>query len=192
MKKAEKTAIYGIFTAIIVVLQLLSYTLKVGTFNLSLVLIPIVFGAYLYGPNAGAFFGAVFGVIVVIACAMGIDGGGYILFSGNPILTSLVCIIKGTAAGFVAGLICSAFAKSQKNRYIGVILAAAAAPIVNTGLFSLAMLTLFKDTLYAWAGGTPILSYVFLGLIGGNFLIEFFINIVFAPSLVRIKKALKK
>ncbi|MBQ5810419.1 MAG: ECF transporter S component, partial [Clostridia bacterium] len=138
MKKAEKTAVYGVFAAIIVVLQLLSYTLKIGTFNLSLVLIPIVFGAYLYGPKAGAFFGFVFGAVVVAACAMGIDAGGAILFGGSPIITALVCLIKGTAAGWVAGFICSSFAKNGKNKYLGVILAAAAAPIVNTGLFTAA------------------------------------------------------
>ncbi len=191
MKKAEKTAIYGAFTAIIVVLQLLSYTLKIGTFNLSLVLIPIVFGAYLYGPKAGAFFGFVFGAVVVAACAMGIDAGGAILFGGSPIITALVCLLKGTAAGWVAGFICNTFAKTGKNKYLGVILAAAAAPIVNTGLFTTAMFSVFKDTLYQWAGGTPVVSYVLLTLIGGNFLIEFAINLVFAPSLVRIKKAIK-
>ena len=66
MKKAEKTAVYGVFAAIIVVLQLLSYTLKIGTFNLSLVLIPIVFGAYLYGPKTGAVLGGIFGCILAI------------------------------------------------------------------------------------------------------------------------------
>ena len=192
MRKSEKTAIYGIFAAIIIVLQLLSYSLKIGTFNLSLVLIPIVFGAYLFGPKAGAFFGFVFGIIVVIACALGIDAGGAILFADAPITTSLVCLIKGAAAGFAAGLVCKAFEQSGKNKYLGIILAAAAAPIVNTGLFTAAMFTLFEKTLYAWAGGTPIFTYVILYLIGGNFLIEFAINIIFAPSLLRIKKALKK
>lgn len=192
MKKAEKTATYGIFAAIIIVLQLLSYTLKIGTFNLSLVLIPIVFGAYLFGPKAGAFFGFIFGIVVVAACALGIDAGGAILFADAPITTSIVCLIKGAAAGFAAGLVCKAFEKSRKNNYIGIMLAAATAPIVNTGLFTAAMFTLFKGTLYAWAGETPVLTYVLLYLIGGNFVIEFIINIVFAPSLLRIKKALKR
>ena len=192
MKKAEKTAIYGIFAAIIVVLQILSYSLKIGTFNLSLVLIPIVFGAYLYGPKAGAMFGSIFGIVVVAACALGIDGGGAILFNANPILTTIICLIKGAAAGFAAGLICSAFAKKSSNKYFAVILAAVAAPVVNTGLFTISMFLFFKDILKVWAGGTDILTYAIVGLIGVNFLIEFAINIVFAPSLVRVKKALKK
>ena len=181
----------ALLTALVFVLQFMGAFVRFGPFSISLVLIPIVFGAYLYGPKAGAFFGFVFGAVVVAACAMGIDAGGAILFGGSPIITALVCLIKGTAAGWVAGFICSSFAKNGKNKYLGVILAAAAAPIVNTGLFTTAMFSLFKDTLYQWAGGTPIVSYVLLTLIGGNFLIEFAINLLFAPSLVRIKKAIK-
>lgn len=192
MKKTQSTAIYGIFAAVIVILQLLSYTplLKIGTFSLSLVLIPIVFGAYLYGPKAGALFGGVFGAVVVFACAIGLDLGGAILFTGNWFLTTVVCILKGVAAGYSAGLICKIL--KNANKYLTIMLAAAVAPIVNSGLFSLAMLTVFKDTLYQWAGDTPVLSYVLLSLIGINFIIELAINLIFAPSLVRIKKALKR
>lgn len=192
MKKAEKTAVYGIFSAIIVVLQLLSYSLKIGTFNLSLVLIPIVFGAYLYGPKAGALFGTVFGAIVTLACAMGIDAGGAILFGANPILTSAICLIKGAAAGASAGLVCKMFASSGRNQYIGIIIAAMTAPIVNTGLFTISMFVFFKDILSAWAGDTDVLTYAIVGLVGINFIIEFIINVVFAPSLIRVKKAIKK
>jgi len=190
MKKAQSTAIYGVFSAVIVILQLLSYTplLKIGTFSLSLVLIPIVFGAYLYGPKAGALFGGVFGAVVIIACAVGLDAGGAILFSGNWFLTSVVCMLKGIAAGYVAGLISRAL--KGWNKYVSVMVAAIAAPIVNSGLFSIAMMTVFKETLYTWAGDTPVLSYVLLSLIGVNFLIELVINILFAPSLVKLKKAI--
>ena len=48
----------AILMAIIVVLQLLSYVIKIGTFNLSLVLVPIVVGAVLFGKKTGAFLGA--------------------------------------------------------------------------------------------------------------------------------------
>ena len=47
----KRVAVLGVFAAVIVVLQLLSYSIKVGPFNLSFVLIPIVLGAVLYGPK---------------------------------------------------------------------------------------------------------------------------------------------
>lgn len=79
------------FTAIIVVLQLLGSFIKFGPFSISLVLIPIVVGAAVYGPKAGAYLGGVFGVVVLIACIAGWDMGGNLMWNANPLLTALVC-----------------------------------------------------------------------------------------------------
>ena len=49
--KSINAALLGMFTAITVVLQLMSYLVKIGTFNLSLVLVPIVLAAVMYGPK---------------------------------------------------------------------------------------------------------------------------------------------
>ena len=54
------------------------------------------------------------------------------------------------------------------------------------------MLIFFKDILASWAGGTDIVTYVLVGLVGINFIIELVINVVFGPSLLRVAKALKK
>lgn len=188
--KSMNTAVLGLFTAIVVVLQLMSYLIKIGTFNLSLVLIPIVLAAVMYGPKYSSILGGVFGVIVVIGCITGLDGGGNILFNSSPILTSLVCIIKGVAAGFISGIIANSLKK--KSLYAAVILSAIAAPIVNTGLFALAMLFLFRDTLTVWAGGADLVYYVIFGLIGVNFLIELVINAVLSPVVLTVSRAFSK
>lgn len=180
----------GVFAAIIVVLQLMSYFIKIGTFNLSLVMIPVVLGAYLYGAKMGALFGGVFGLTVTVCCFTGMDGGGYILVSASPLLTSLVCIVKGVAAGWVSGLIANSL--KHKKPYLSIMLAAIAAPVVNTGIFVSAMFLFFRDILAQWAGGTDIVTYAIVGLVGINFLIELTINVVMAPSLLRVTKALKK
>jgi len=192
MKKnsSQRIAILGMFAAIIVVLQLLSYVVKIGTFNLSLVLIPIVLGSHLYGAKAGAILGGVFGVVVSICCVAGMDGGGFILFSASPILTVLVCVLKGTLAGAASGGISNLL--KNKNKYLAILLSAIVAPIVNTGLFILALVFLFHDILVQWAGGQALVSYIILGLVGVNFLIELGINIIAAPSLLTVTKALKK
>ena len=105
MKKSKKIAVVGLFAAIIVLLQILSYVLPVGAFNLSLVLIPIIIGAVLYGMSTGVILGVVFGVVVTVACITGLDKGGLILWSANPFYCGAICLIKGAAAGFVAGAI---------------------------------------------------------------------------------------
>ena len=108
--KTRRLAGLALFTAIVVVLQLLGSFIKVGPFAVSLVLIPIVVGAAVYGVSAGAWLGFVFGVVVTIAVVTGADQGGYIMFSARPVMTVLVCLIKGTAAGYVAGLLYRAIA----------------------------------------------------------------------------------
>ena len=181
----------AILMAIIVVLQLLSYVIKIGTFNLSLVLIPIVVGAVMFGPKTGAWLGLVFGAVVTACCVSGMDVGGAILWNANPFLTAAICLIKGTAAGWVAGLIATAF-KNSRTPWVGIILAALAAPVVNTGLFLVGLSTCFYDVLVAWAGGQEILYYIIFGLVGINFIIEFALNAILSPTVTAIVKALKK
>ena len=129
--KTRRLAGLALFTAIVVVLQLLGSFIKVGPFAVSLVLIPIVVGAAVYGVSAGAWLGFVFGVVVTIAVVTGADQGGYIMFSARPVMTVLVCLIKGTAAGLVAGALYRAIGK--KHALAGVIVAAAAAPAAAAG-----------------------------------------------------------
>ena len=86
--KTRRLAGLALFTAIVVVLQLLGSFIKVGPFAVSLVLIPIVVGAAVYGVSAGAWLGFVFGVVVTIAVVTGADQGGYIMFSARPASSS--------------------------------------------------------------------------------------------------------
>lgn len=190
MSKSKNVATFGLLAAIIIVLQLLSYVVKIGQFNLSLVLIPIVLGAYLFGTKTGTLLGTIFGITVVFCCVTGLEQGGYILFTASPILTAVVCILKGAAAGFLAGI--TAKITEKLNGNLSIMLCAVTAPIVNTGLFILSLLLLFKDILNSWAGGTNLVTYILVGLVGVNFIIELLINIIFAPAILNIKKAVKK
>ena len=176
----------GLFTAIIVVLQLVATFVKIGTFPVTLVLIPIVVGAAVYGPKSGAYFGGVFGVVVLIACIFGWYLGGNILWNANPFLTLLLCLVKGMAAGWAAGMVYGAI--SKKNMYLGVVLAALVCPIVNTGIFCLAMVLFYRDILLQWAAGTSVMYFMIFGLVGVNFLLEVAINVVLCPTVARIIK----
>lgn len=56
-------------------------------------------------------------------------------------------------------------------------------PVVNTGLFVLAMVLFYQPQLQAWAGGTAVATYVVTGLVGVNFLLELGVNLVLSrPS----------
>lgn len=190
-KKTVRLTQLSLLAALIVVLQLMSYGIKIGTFNLSLVLIPLVVGGVLFGARSGAVLGLVFGAVVVIACISGMDVGGNILWNVNPLLTAAVCLVKGIAAGAAGGAVAALFRKWGQP-VVGVIAAAVTVPIVNTGLFTAAMWFLFRETLISWAAGQDVVYYVFFGLIGTNFLIEFGLNVVLAPVTERIIAAVRR
>ena len=187
---AQRIAGIGIFAAIIVVLQILGSFIQFGTVAISLVLVPIVIGAALYGKAAGAGLGGVFGLVVLGMSIGGVDVGGHMLWAANPVATTLVIMLRGILAGGAAGLVYGLI--SKKNKFAGVIGAAIICPVVNTGLFLLAMYFIFPDFLTLWAGAATAVYFLFIGLAGVNFLIEMVVNIVLSPTIVRIINAVKR
>ena len=185
----------GLLSGLIILLQLYLVIPLPGSLTLSLVLVPIVVGAVLYGPGAGALLGGVFGTVVSVMAIQGQLGLlTNMMVAHNPLLTVLVCMLKGVAAGLVAGFIAKLF---QKRRFVGILLAAASAPLVNTGIFLAGMLTVFKGVMLDFAdqigmGGTSALYFAIVVLVGVNFIIEFGANLVLSPAIASIVNAIKK
>lgn len=185
---SKKIAHLAILLALVIVLQIVGTLIgKLGVTAPSLVLIPIVLGAVLLGPAAGALLGFLFGVIVVVMGATGMDYFTFVLLGEQPVLTALLCLIKGTAAGLVSGFLFRAIRK--KNDRAGVIVASLAAPIVNTGLFILGALFM-SDTLSAnlVPDGQTVLYFLVIGCAGLNFIFEFLINAVASPAIYTVMK----
>lgn len=218
--KTKKIVGIGLFTAIVLVLQFLGGSIRFGMFSISLVLVPIVVGAAIYGWQAGAWLGFIFGVAVLLsgdaAAFLAVDIGG----------TVLTVLVKGTTAGLCSGLVyklvlmlLSRYSKSRiqfmknkyhlgecceegvysyisrNNRYFAVIVAAVICPVVNTGVFLLGCRLFFLETVAGWgtaAGFENVASYMFIGLAGINFLIELGTNIVLAPVITRLITYAKK
>lgn len=178
----------SIFTAIVVVLQVLCTFVKFGPFSITLALAPIIIGAAVYGKNTGAYLGFVFGLVVLITGILGWDGGVVmLLMSENPIGCVLICLVKGTAAGWISGLVYELFAR--KSEHMGVIVAGVVCPVINTGLFIVGMLVFFLSTLESWAGAQAMIYYVIFGLTGINFLVELGVNMLLSSGITRIIKA---
>jgi uncharacterized membrane protein len=188
--KTYRLTALGILTAIIIVLQIFTTFVHFGPFSITLALIPIVVGASMFGVGAGAYLGAVFSVVVVIMCITGGDPGGFLVWSANPFMCVVMCMLKGTLAGFEAGVHYRAL--ESTNKIVATAVAALVSPIVNTGIFILGMMIFFRDTLVAWAGDTPVLYYIIFGLTGINFLIEVGVNVILSPVVVKIVDAVKK
>lgn len=185
-----KMAGIALMMAMVVIMQAISGIIPpVSGFSISLVLIPIVLGAAVYGPKAGALLGATFGTIVYINCVTGADPGGAMVFQASPVPCFLVVLGKGTLAGFGSGLVYKLL--KEKNAYVAMLCAAIVCPVINTGVFIGCMFLFFMDVLSAWAGGSNVLGYVLTGLVLANFVPELIINVVFSPAGERIYRVVK-
>lgn len=218
--KTRKIVGIGLFTAIVLLLQFLGGSIKFGIFSISLVLVPIVVGAAVYGWQAGAWLGFAFGMAVLLSG----DAGAFLAV--DVFGTILTVLVKGTAAGLCSGLVYHfltialnrksknriMFIKkhyglgeccetsiydyvSRNNRYYAVLIAAVVCPIVNTGVFLLGCKLFFMETVTAWgaaAGFENAASYMFFGLAGINFLIELATNLILSPVIVRLISYAKK
>ncbi len=184
-KKFDTKKMVGIalLTAIVVVLQFVALGMRFGMFSITFVLIPLVVGSALYGWKAGAWLGLVFGIVVLIT------GDAAAFLTVDPFGTVITVLLKGTLAGTAAGLVYKVL--SKKNDILAVIMAAIVTPIVNTGIFLLGCCIFFMDTVSEWAAGfgyENVGAYMILGLVGINFIIEFAINIVLNPVIVKLIK----
>ena len=191
-QKVRKMVGVSLLIAVIIVLQMIGTLLpiKIGPVSISLVLIPIVIGAAVYGPGAGAVLGGAFGVVATIFCANGMDLGGQMVFQASPALCVLVVMAKGILCGCAAGWVYVLLKKH--NGYLAMLFAAIVCPVINTGVFLLGMNLFFMDVLQVWAGGSNIAGYLLTGIILVNFLPELILNIALSPVSQRIIHIVKR
>lgn len=192
MKKHDPRLIALVGTAILaaIVAVLTAFVaIPIGIFTITLSLVPIIIGAIIYGPKAGAFLGGVFGAIVSIQVVTGAAGIlSFMMFQVHPFITIFLCMLKGIAAGLVSGIIFSAL-KRANNPKLGVILSAIACPIVNTGIFVTGLFAVYYDIIADFAaqsGYASAVAFVFIGIVGLNFVVEFAVNVALIPLVLRL------
>jgi len=179
----KKIVLLAILTAIVIALQIAAIVTRplFPMFSITLVLVPIVIGAALIGVWAGAWLGLVFGFAVLIS------GDAAPFMAIDPLGTITVVLLKGMLAGLAAGFIYKLL--SKKDKTIAAITAAIVCPLVNTGVFILGSYIFFIPTLTEWgaaAGYTSVTAFIFLAMVGLNFLVELAINFVLSPTIVRL------
>lgn len=187
-RKVHTAAIVGLglLTAIVIVLQAMAVGIRFGVFNITLVLVPIVVGAALYGWKAGAWLGFVFGAVVLFT-----DAGAFLAV--NVPGTIVTCLLKGTLAGLAAGIVYRTAEK--KSAPAAVIAAGIVSPVVNTGVFLLGCSVFFLDTIREWAAGAGFENagtYMITAFVGLNFLVEMAINLVLSSAIVLIVRLGKR
>ena len=185
--ETKKLVLLALLTAMVAVLAYFGGFIKVGGLaSISLTLIPVVVGAILYGPLAGAWLGGV-------AAAVFFTTPDSAFWLGLSIPGTIITVmVKGVLSGLCAGLVYKLFAKL--NRYVAVVVSAIVCPVVNTGIFLLGCIVFFMDavTSLASAEGLSVGMFLIIGFVGLNFVFELLTNIVLSPAIVRILDVAKK
>lgn len=174
----RKLSTIAIFSSIIIVLQIIATFIKIGSFPITLTLIPIIIGGAIYGPLTGLLLGLVFGTIVDVMVITGLDAGGTTMMAIHPFITIVACLIKGGLCGLLGSL---AY-KYIPNNKTGIIVDSIVTPIINTATLYISLILFFDSSLSAMLAA-------FMSI---NFIIELAINILVAPGLTSLIKRQKE
>lgn len=170
--------------------------LRVGALSISMLTIPVVIGAMIMGPKAGAVLGLVFGCASFYQC-FGMDAFGATLLSINPFFTFLVCIPTRTLMGYLAGVIFKALHKVDKTKTLSYFATGLLGALMNT-LFFMGMLMLcFGNSSYLQEmnqslGNLSLIGFVF-ALCGINGLLEMPLSCIAGGGVAKVlNRVLKK
>lgn len=179
-KTTRKVTFLGLMTALLLIMHgVLNFPIF-GVFNIMPGLVPIAIGAIVCGPFGGGWLGAVSALYILL------KGQAAPFFDINAVGTVITVLLKGILCGVVSGWIYNVI--SKKNELLAITVAAIACPILNTGIFFLGCLVFFLPALAAKAGETNVLIYIMTTYIGGNFIFEFVVNLIFCPIIERLVK----
>ena len=143
--------------------------------ELTIMQIPVIIGAILMGPLAGAILGGVFGLISFWEC-FGLSTFGVTLMGINPFGTFLTCVPTRILMGLCCGLIFKALHAVQtpavKNG-VSFFLASLCGALLNTLFFMSVLVLFFYHTdfiqqIAVSAGASGVLTFVvaFVGIQG--------------------------
>lgn len=193
---AKNITFLSVLVALVVVLQIFGGSITIAGLSLNLALVPIVLGAILFGPLFGGILGFICGLIIFIFGVTGQEPFTFYIFSVNPVVTTILCFLKTTVAGVVAGFIYRLIAK--KNKIVAVFVASALVPIINTGIFAVGCFIIL-NTIVAYlesvgldTTGMSAAFIVFVVVITWNFFIELLTSLILAPAVATVTRVVER
>jgi len=183
----------ALLVAIIVIMSFtpLGY-LRAGVIEITFIVIPVVIGAILLGPAAGAMLGGVFGITSFIQC-FGMSAFGATLLGINPVLTFILCIVPRILVGWLTGIIFKAVSKADNTNFVSYGVASLSGPILNTVLFMSALILYFGKTSFIQGlqGEKNVLVFA-VAFVGINGIIEAISTFIIAFAVTKaLHKVLK-
>jgi uncharacterized membrane protein len=181
-KQTVKLTVIAILLAIAILLQAMASLIVFPITNSSpaLSFIPIVVGAILYGPGVGALLGFVWSGFILVS------GQASYYMGMNAIGTVITVIAKGTFAGLVSGLVYKGL--KNKNKVVAIIIASIVAPLVNSLLYRVGLVTFFREYFFGKANdkGLSPIAYFVVAFTSASFFLEVGLSAIFSPIVARI------
>lgn len=177
----------AVLTAIII---LMAFTpigyIKTAGLEITLITIPVIIGAIVLGPGAGAFLGAVFGITSLLQAVLGLSPFGVMLLEINPFFCFLVCIPTRILMGLCTGLIYKAF---KTKNVLAYSVSGLSGALLNTLFFMTTLVALYWRTDYIQGlaesiGATNVFLFVAL-FVGINGLVEALCCFVIASAIAK-------
>lgn len=113
--------------------------------EISFLMVPVVVGAILLGPLAGAVLGGVFGLTSFASC-FGTSAFGAALLSINPAGAFVTCTLARILAGFLCGLLFKLLRKSRLSPSLSTGIAGFFGALLNTVCFMGSLLLFFYNS----------------------------------------------
>ena len=188
-EKIRRLTLLAVFVAIIL---LMAFTpvgyLKTPGLEITFILIPVIVGAILLGPAAGAILGTFFGVTSFIQC-FGFSAFGAALLAINPFFALIVCLVPRVLVGWLTGLIFSGLQKIDKTKFLSFAAASLCGSLLNTILFMGTLVLLYWQTEYIQTictelGATNVFWFV-IAFVGFNGLIEAIVSVVVGTAVAK-------
>lgn len=189
-------AMWTALTLILAFVPNLGY-IPIGPFNVTTVHIPVIIGAVILGPEAGAFLGLVFGLTSMIHATLSMPITAFMFSPFVPFgnfWSVVVAIVPRVLVGVVAAYLYRFIKIKDKKGYIASLAAGIAGSMTNT-ILVLSGAYVFFGQQYANANGIPFkdLLAVLLGVVATNGILEAVVAAIIVTATVKaITAAMKR
>lgn len=158
--KTKRYISVALLTAVIIIMSFtpLGY-FRTNYASLTLLPIPVVIGAILYGPYYGTLLGLVFGVSSFIHCFGDSYTFGSELIKISPVLTAVVCIVPRVLMGLSSGWIHIFFSRNCSPVFANLVTSFGGG-FLNTVFYVTALLLCFYSSDYIQSLGTTLTGII--------------------------------
>lgn len=182
--KTRQLTVIGLLSSISILLSLtpLGY-IPIPPVNATIMHVPVIIGAIIEGPLAGAAIGAIFGLTSMIRSFIVPSPINFIFW--NPIISVGVRILIGIVTGYAY--------KALKKRKSGVAISAMLGSLTNTvGVLGLAYLFYFSRFAAALGISEKAATYGILGIAATNGIPEAVLSVLISITVVAAYRKVKK